>query len=86
MKNKIRKFSEVSESLNQSSKDDLINLKNELEFINKFDIKPHEIIIIINQLLKMNWNEIENFKEEAKSHNDEFTVRLIDRYCSNIED
>ena len=79
------------ESLAESSKNDLESFKIDLEFINRYDIETHEAIDIIDKLLKMEWSEIEEWREHittnySKDDKDEFTVELIDRYCSDIED
>jgi hypothetical protein len=83
--------SKINENLSESSKDDLINLKSELEFVNEYEIEIYEVVEIIDKLLKMSWDEIEGWREHidtnyTKGDKDKFTLRLIDRYCSNIED
>jgi hypothetical protein len=81
----------INENLSQSSIDDLINLKNKLQFVSKFDIDLYEAIDVIEKLHKMNWEEIEEWREHIITNYrttkiEDFVLRLIDRYCSNIED
>jgi hypothetical protein len=83
--------SKIDEKLSQSSIDDLINLKNELQFVMGFDIEIYEAIEVIEQLHKMNWEQIEEWREHiitnySTTKVEDFVLRLIDRYCSNIED
>jgi len=85
----IKRFNENSE-LSEESKSDLINLKKELQFVGKFDIEIHEAIKVIDELHKMNWEQIEEWRTHlitnySTTKLEDFTLRLIDRYCSNIE-
>lgn len=84
----LKKF-EGNEYLNEESKEDLTNLKNELEFINDYDIELHEAIEVIDKLQTMSWKEIEEYRSHLETNEstidlEDFTLRLIDRYCSNI--
>lgn len=81
----------ITETLSNSSIDDLNELKNELEFINNFNVEIYEVIELIEKLLSMSFNDIEDWREHIdtnshKSQIDELTLRIIDRYCSDIED
>ena len=90
----IKRFGEltdINERLSENSKEDLINLKTELEFINKYDVKISDIIEVIDKLIKMNWDEISYWREHIITNYvieeiDKFTLKLIDSYCSNIEE
>jgi hypothetical protein len=82
--------SKLSESLSEESKSDLINLKNELQFVSEFDIEIYEAIKVIDELHKMNWEQIEEWRTHlitnyTTTQLEDFTLRLIDRYCSNVE-
>ncbi len=81
--------SKLLENLSEESKSDLINLKNELQFVSEFDIEIYEAIDVIEKLHKMNWKQIEEWREHlvtnySTTHLDDFVLRLIDRYCSNV--
>ena len=85
---RIKRF---NETLSGSSSNDLTDLKSELEFINEYDVKLYEVIEIIDKLLSMSFDEIEDWRDHIdtnahKSKIDELTLRIIDRYCSDIED
>jgi hypothetical protein len=81
----------INKNLSQSSIDDLINLKNKLQFVGEFDIEIYEAIKVIEQLHKMNWEQIKEWRESITTNYrttkvEDFVLRLIDRYCFNIED
>lgn len=96
LKDKILKYMKhiknYNESLSESSKGDLIDLKNELEFLSEFDnVSLHEVIEVIDTILNMKWEDIEEWREHLETNHrrddkDNLTIRLIDRFCSNIED
>jgi len=80
-----------TERLNESSINDLTDFKNTLEFVNSFDIDVYEAITVIDDLLKMSWEEIEDWRNHlltnyTKTNLDNFIIKLIDSYCSNIVD
>lgn len=80
----------INENISESSKDDLIDLKNELKFINEYNVEIYEVIEIVDKLLTMSWSEIEEWREHidtnyTKDNKDKFILRLIDRYCSDTE-
>ena len=82
--------SKLWESLGEKSKSDLINLKNELQFVSEFDIEIYEAIKVIDELHKMNPEQIEEWRTHlitnyTTTQLEDFTLRLIDRYCSNVE-
>lgn len=76
--------------LNNESKSDLIKLQEGLEFINNFEIHVHDAIDIINKIKNSSWVEIQDwYKSLITDYNttsiDKFTLELIDKYCSNID-
>ena len=79
--------SKINESnLSQKSIDDLINLKNQLQFVSKFDIEIHDATEVIEKLHKMSWSEIEEWKEHIITNYrttklEDFVIQLIDKYC-----
>jgi hypothetical protein len=82
--------SKLWESLDEKSKSDLINLKNELQFVSEFDIEIYEAIKVIDELHRMNLEQIEELRTHlitnyTTTQLENFTLRLIDRYCSNVE-
>ena len=91
--NNIKSFIQykINENLSQSSKEDLKGLRDELVFINNYNVDIYSVIQILNELLTMNWTDILELREHintnySKDDKDELTLRIIDRYCSNIED
>lgn len=84
---KIKNF---NEHLSESSKTDLESFKESLELVSEYDIEVYEAIDVVNQLLKMTWEEIEEWRDHLESNEskidiDDFTIRLINSYCSNIQ-
>lgn len=82
---KIKNF---NEHLSESSKTDLESFKEALELVSEYDIEVYEAIDVVNQLLKMTWEEIEEWRghletNESKIDIDDFTIRLINEYLSN---
>jgi hypothetical protein len=80
--------SKINENLSQSSIGDLINLKDQLQFVSEFDIELYEAIDVIEKLHKMNWEQIEEWREHIITNHrttkvEDFVLRLIDRYCFN---
>lgn len=92
MERKIEKFNTfIKESLSKESMSDLTNFKNELEFVSEFEIELYEAIQVIDAIQKMTWEQIEEWRLHLSTNSslteiDKFTLRLIDRYCSNIEE
>jgi len=81
----------ITETLSRSSENDLTDLKNELEFINEFDVELYEVIEVLDKILNMSFDDIQDWRDHIetnahKSKIDELTLRIIDRYCSDIED
>lgn len=84
---KLKRF---NEHLSESSKNDLVRLKEALGFVSEYDIELYEAIDVIDKLLKMDWEEIEEWREHLETNEsridiDDFTIRLINSYCSNID-
>jgi hypothetical protein len=71
--------------LKEDIESDLINLKNELEFVSEFDIEIYQAIKVIDELHKMNCEQIEELRTHLITNYpttelEDFTLRLIDRY------
>ena len=84
---KLKRF---NEHLSESSKNDLVRFKEALEFVSEYDIELYEAIDVIDKLLKMDWEEIEEWREHLETNEsridiDDFTIRLSNSYCSNID-
>ena len=83
----IRSFKKYNESLGRDSKSSLSNLKDDLQFVIEYDVEPSEAIEVIDEIINMEWEQIEELSQSIltnknKSAKDNFTLRLIDRYCS----
>jgi hypothetical protein len=82
------KCNSVNESISMSSNNELIVLKNSIELISKYDMEFYQAIEVIDKLINMtDWKDIEKWREHLltnyrRSDLDDFTVELIDRYCS----
>ena len=81
----------INENLSEGSMNDLTNLMNELKFVSEFNIELYEAIEVINKLIKMNLEQIIEWRDHidtnySTTHLEDFTLRLIDRYCSNTPD
>jgi len=90
---KVKKFEDINEqnSLSESSIDDLIEFKECLEFVTEYEVEILDALDCLDKLLKWDWKEIQDERVHlitnySRSNKDEFMIKLIDSYCSNVVD
>lgn len=81
----IKKFNE--NNISKESINDLISLRDELEFIKEYNVDMWEVIELIDKIIKSTLEDIEEWREHLttnykRSNKDELTIRLIDRFVA----
>jgi hypothetical protein len=88
------KINENLSVLSNASVKDLENLIISLEFASKYydeELELYQMIDIIKKVKESNWEDLMEWRESlitdyTKTPEHKFTLDLIDRYCSNIEE